>query len=91
MMEAGKTESKFFVRIRTGSIEALIDLQKVWDLDVFRHTARDLASGTFEIQGLLTDSEISKMLTQGYVVEKISNADEVASQRMKELKRRENE
>lgn len=90
-MEAGKTESKFFVRIRTGTLEALTDLQKVWGLDVFRHTARDLASGTFEIQGLLTDSEISEILTRGYDVEKISDGDEVASQRMKELQRRENE
>lgn len=90
-MEEEKSGRKVFVRIRAGTIEALGDLQKVWELDVFRHTARELTGGIFEIQGLLTDAEIREIQSRGYEVEALSDADDVARQRMKEFHRQDNE
>lgn len=90
-MQEEKSGRRSFVRIRTVTIEALGDLRKVWDLDVFRHTARELKGGIFEVQGLLTEAEIGEIRSQGYEVEVISDADEVARQRLKELHRQENE
>lgn len=85
MMQEDKPEGRSFVRIRAGTIEALGDLQKVWDLDVFRHSARELEKGIFEVQGLLNEAEIKKIRLKGYEVEVISDADEVARRRLAEI------
>ena len=91
MMQEQKQGRKFFVRIRAGTLDALGDLQKVWDLDVFRHSARELEEGIFEVHGLLTEAEIEVIRSKGYEVEVISDSDEVACQRLKELNRKGNE
>ncbi len=90
-MQGEKQGRRFFVSVRAMTIESLGDLQKVWDLDVFRHTARELTGGIFEIRGLLTDAQIAEVRSRGYEVEVISDADEIARQRLKELGGRENE
>jgi len=90
-MPEEKSVERFFVKIRAGTIKALNDLQKVWDLDVFRHTAQELTGEFFEVQGMLTDVEIGEIQSQGYEVEVLSDADEVARQRMKELQRKDDE
>lgn len=91
MMPEEKSDRRFHVRIRAETIEALGDLRRVLDLDVFRHTAKELKGGIFEVQGLLTEAEIGTVRSQGYEVEVIADADETARQRLKELRRKENE
>jgi hypothetical protein len=91
MVQEEKSGRSFFVRIRASTIEALGDLRKVWDLDVLRHTAKELKAGLFEVQGMLTEAEIGAIRSQGYEVEVISDTDEVARQRLKELYRKGNE
>jgi hypothetical protein len=91
MTQGEKPERKFFVRIRARTIEALGDLQKLWDLDVFRQTAKELEGGVFEIHGLLTEAEIEVTRSKGNEVEVVSDADEVARQHMKEFHRQDNE
>ena len=91
MVQEKRSGGRSFVRIRAGTIEALGDLRKVWDLDVFRHTAKELKGGIFEVHGLLTEAEIETIRSQGYEVEVIADADEAARQRLKELQRKQNE
>jgi hypothetical protein len=91
MTQGEKPERKFFVRIRARTIEALSDLQKLWDLDVFRQTAKELEGGVFEIHGLLTEAEIEVTRSKGNEVEVVSDADEVARQRSNELRRQKDE
>jgi hypothetical protein len=83
-----KSDRRSFVRIRAGTIEALGDLRKVWNLYVFRHTAKELKGGAFEVHGLLTEAEIETIRSQGYELKLISDGDEVARQRLKELYRK---
>ncbi len=90
-MQGEKPERKFFVKIRARTIEALGGLQKFWDFDVFRQTAKELERGIFEIHGLLTEAEIEVIRSKGYEVEVVSDADEVARQHMKEFHRQNNE
>ena len=59
----------YFVKIRATTLERLRDLQRVHDLDVFHHTARQRTDGMFEIQGLLSDEQIDKVRIEGYEVE----------------------
>lgn len=78
----------YFVKIRTSTWERLRDLQQVYDLDVFRQTAKQLAEGVFEIHGLLSDEQIEQMRTDGYEVEVATDAEQVAKERLKEVARR---
>lgn len=80
-----------FVKIRANTWERLRDLQRVYDLDVFRQSAKQMAAGLFEIQGLLSDEQIEQVRAKGYEVEVISDAEEVAKKRLKEIPRRPSE
>ena len=71
-----------FVTIRTKTLEHLRDLQRVWDLDVFRHTAKGLPGGLFEIQGLVSDEQIERLRAIGHEVVILSDADELAKERL---------
>jgi hypothetical protein len=73
------------VRICTNTWERLRDLQRVYDLDVFRQTAKRLANGSFEIQGLLYDKQIEDLSKEGYLIEVIADAEKVAKERVKEV------
>jgi hypothetical protein len=75
------------VRIRTNSWHRLRDLQRVYDLDVFRQTARQLADHLFEIQGLLSDEEIEQLSNEGYQIEATANAEKIARERTNEISR----
>ena len=88
IMEKEKSGRRSFVRIRAKTIEALGDLRKDSDLDIFRHTAREVTGGTFEVQGLLSETEIREIRSRGYEVEVVSDADEIARQRLNELRRK---
>lgn len=48
----------YIVRIRTDTWDRLRDLQRLYGLDVFGQTAKQLADGSFEIQGVLPDEMI---------------------------------
>lgn len=74
----------YFVKIRATTLERLRDLQRVHDLDVFHHTARQRTDGMFEIQGLLSDEQIDKVRIEGYEVEVTADPVEVAKERWKE-------
>lgn len=54
------------VRIRAATWDLLRDLQRVYDLDVFGRTAKQLPDGAFEIEGHLTDAEIARLVNAGY-------------------------
>lgn len=75
----------YFVKIRAVTQERLRNLQSVYDLDVFRQTARNPSPGTFEIQGLLSDEEIERIRTDGYEVEFVTDAERLARERLKEV------
>lgn len=78
----------YFVKIRAATQERLRNLQSVYDLDVFRQTARNPSPGTFEIQGLLSDEEIERIRTDGYEVELVTDAERQAKERLKEVSSR---
>jgi hypothetical protein len=75
------------VRIRTDTWDALRDLQRVYDLDVFRQTAKQLADRLFEIQGLLSDEQIGQLSNRGYQIEIIADAAKIARERTNEVSR----
>lgn len=77
----------YFVKIRTTTWERLRDLQQVYDLDVFRQTARQPAEGVFEIQGLLSDAQIQRVRADGYEVEVAAAAEQVARKRLQDIRR----
>lgn len=77
----------FFVKIRTARWEGLRDLQKVYDLDVFRQTARRLVNDRFEIEGLLDEAQIERLRSDGYEVEITADAEQVANHRLKDVNR----
>jgi hypothetical protein len=81
----------YFVKICATTSERLRDLQRVHDLDVFHHTARQRTDGTFEIKGLLSDVQIDKVRIEGYEVEVTADAGMVAKERLKETARRSSE
>jgi hypothetical protein len=74
----------FLAKIRATTAVDLEDLRTVWDLDVFRHTARELEQGIFEVQGLLSGAEIEQIRHLGYEVEVTADADEIARERSHE-------
>lgn len=78
---------RFFVRVRARTWERLHDLQRIYDLDVFGQTAKQREDGTFQIEGLLSDEDVQRLQVAGYEVELISNADQVARERLKEVPR----
>ena len=75
----------YIVRIRTDTWDRLRDLQRLYDLDVFGQTAKQLADGSFEIQGLLPDERIEYLSGKGYKIEILADADEIAKERLKDV------
>jgi hypothetical protein len=75
----------YIVRIRTDTWDRLRDLQRLYDLDVFGQTAKQLADGSFEIQGLLPDERIEYLSGKGYRIEILADADEIAKERLKDV------
>jgi hypothetical protein len=57
----------------------------VHDLDVFRQTAKQLADGLFEIQGLLSDEQIKHLSKKGYQIEVIADAEKIAQERVQDV------
>jgi hypothetical protein len=57
----------------------------VYDLDVFRQTAKQTAEGGFQIEGLLTDEQVERLRAEGYEVEVGADADQLAADRRREL------
>ncbi len=76
---------RFLARIRAKTAKDLADLVKVWALDIFSGTARRIDDGSFAVDGRLSKAEIELLHDQGYVVEVLADADEIASKRQKEL------
>jgi hypothetical protein len=54
----------------------------VYKLDIFRHTARQLKSGGFEVQGLLSEEDIEKLRTHQYDVSIDGDAEKAAKERL---------
>lgn len=75
------------VRIRVDTWDRLRDLQRVYDLDIFRQTAKQLADRLFEIQGLLSDDQIEKLSNEGYQTEIIADAEKIAKERANDVSR----
>ncbi len=78
----------YFVKIGAPTLEQLRDLQRVHDLDVFPHTARQRTEGMFEIEGLLSDEQIDRVRTEGYEVEVTADAVKVSQERLREATNR---
>jgi hypothetical protein len=74
-----------FVKITAASLEQLTALPELYELDVFRQTARQLVGGTYTVDALLSEAEIDRLQTAGYGVEIVSDADQVAKHRGGEL------
>ena len=64
----------YIVRIRTDTWDRLRDLQSLYDLDVFGQTAKQLADGSFEIQGTLSGERIRVLSEKGYRIEILDDA-----------------
>jgi hypothetical protein len=76
------------VKIRAKTPDALEDLRRVRDLDIFAPTARTRQEGDFEVQGLLTLSKIEELRREGYEVELVADAEGIAAARLKELRKK---
>jgi hypothetical protein len=77
----------FIVRIRADTWDRLRDLQRVYDLDVFRQTATQLGDTRFEIQGRLSEEQIGQLAGLGYQIETIADASKTAKERLDEISR----
>jgi hypothetical protein len=75
----------YLVGIRTDTWDRLRDLQRLYDLDVFGQTAKQLAHDLFEIQGILSDERIKFLSGKGYRIEILANAEEIAKERVKDV------
>lgn len=72
------------VRIYAKSQESLQDLQKVYDLDVFRTTAKKIGS-EFVVEALISKQEIGRLSAEGYRVDILTDAEMLGSERRKEV------
>lgn len=75
----------YIVRIRTDTWDRLRDLQRLYDLDIFGQTAKQLDDGSFEIQGVLPDEWIEYLSGKGYQIEILADAEEIAKERAKDV------
>ncbi len=75
------------VKISTDSWDKLLDLQRVYDLDIHRTTAQKTQRG-FEVQGLHSQDQIDRLRKDGYGIKVEKDAEEMeemARQRQKEV------
>ncbi|RXA16929.1 hypothetical protein EQO05_13095 [Methanosarcina sp. MSH10X1] len=75
----------YIVRIHTDTWDRLRDLQRLYDLDVFGQTAKQLADGLFEIQGVLPDELIDYLSGKGYQIEILADAEKIEKERVKDV------
>jgi len=75
---------RFVVKIHAASLEKLQDLQRIFDVDVVRATARQIESH-FAVEAIVSDMDIEKLRSEGFRVEVLSDADELGNQRRKEV------
>ncbi len=75
----------YIVRILTDTWDRLRDLQRLYDLDVFGQTAKQLADGSFEIKGVLPGERIEFLSGKGYRIEVLADAEEIAKERLKDV------
>jgi len=75
---------RFVVEIQAASLERLQDLQRIFNVDVVRATAKQIES-YFVVEALVSDREIEKLRSEGFRVEVLSDADEVSDQKMREV------
>jgi hypothetical protein len=72
------------VEIGAASLERLQDLQRIFDIDVVRATARCTKS-EFAVEALVSESEVERLRKEGYIVKILRDAEELGRQRRKEL------
>jgi hypothetical protein len=66
--------SWYHVTIGTDDWGKLRDLQRLYDYDVFGQTAQRSPDGSYHIQGLLSDAQITRLRADGYTIEILSPA-----------------
>jgi hypothetical protein len=75
---------RFVVEIHAASLERLQDLQRTFNVDVVRATAKQIES-YFVVEALVSDMEIEKLRSEGFRVKVLSDADELGSQRRRKV------
>ena len=75
---------RFVVKIHAASLERLQDLQRIFNVDVVRATAKQIESH-YAVEAIVSDTEIEKLRSEGYQVEILSNADKLSNQRRREV------
>lgn len=75
----------YIVRVHTDTWDRLRELQSLYDLDVFGQTAKQLADGSFEIQGALSEERIEHLSEKGYRIEILADAEKIAKERLKDV------
>jgi hypothetical protein len=75
---------RFVVEIHAASLDRLHDLQRIFNVDVVRATAKQIES-YFVVEALVSDGEIEKLRSEGFRVEVLSDADEMSDQKMREV------
>jgi hypothetical protein len=75
---------RFMVLITAASLQGLQDLQRIFDIDVVRATARQMES-QFVIEALVLEEEIAMLKERGYRVEILMDAEEMGRQRRREM------
>ncbi len=75
---------RFIVKVHAASLERLQDLQRIFDVDVVRATARQIESH-FVVEALVSDLEIEKLRSEGFQVDILRDADKLGNQRMREV------
>ncbi|MCJ7445855.1 MAG: hypothetical protein MUO26_15270 [Methanotrichaceae archaeon] len=76
---------RYIVNIYAASLERLRDLQRIYDLDIFRGTARQIDSN-FTVEALVSAEEIARLRNEGYGVEILKNAEELMRKHRNEAK-----
>jgi hypothetical protein len=75
---------RFVVEIHAASLDRLQDLQRIFNVDVVRATAKQIES-YFVVEALVSDRDIEKLRSEGFQVEVLSDADEMSDQKMREV------
>ncbi len=74
------------VRIISGTLADLRALDE-YGLDLKHRAARQLADDRFVVPGILTDEQIEQLRAAGYIIEIVSDLDEVARERIADIPR----
>ena len=75
---------RFMVLITAASLQGLQDLQRIFDIDVVRATARQIES-QLVVEALVSEEEIEMLKEMGYRVEILGDAEELGRQRTREM------